>query len=355
MPKGIFKKIRNKFAEVGLIDRNRKRIIKDFNELKPFINCEIASLHFSDYDILKDPVIQSADILHLHWIAGVIDYPTFFKTCSKPIIWTFHDTSPLLGLYHYKQDEVINAGISRELDLQVKKIKQDSYKKIKENLKIVTPSKWLADEVEKSKIFHPESTSMIANSIDTEVFYTSSKISFRREFGIPDDAHVLIFAAHLIEVRRKGFEILKEALSAVRNKFTLIAIGDVNAKYEFKQPIIFTGRVTNDDLLRSYYNCADAFILPSLEDNLPNVMLEAFACGIPVISFPLGGMKEHIIPFKTGLLAKSVSSESLKEIIEEFILHKDVFDAKLIKGYAITHFNPALQVEAYSSIYKQMI
>ena len=87
------------------------------------------------------------------------------------------------------------------------------------------------------------------------------------------------------------------------------------------------GPINDNRKLVDYFSLADAFIIPSREDNLPNVMLESLACGTPVIGFPVGGIKEHVINFKTGLLADNISSESLAEAIEKFCKNQERFNS----------------------------
>lgn len=351
----VVDRIRRKLVNAGLVDRKRVKIIKTLGTLLPSLQCEIATLPFSQYDILTHPVVQSADIIHLHWVAGMIDYPRFFRNCKKPLVWTLHDMNPISGIFHYAEDQILNEVVSAEVDKEVKQIKRASFDRIKQRIKMVTPSKWLAEEVAQSTIFPPKNISTIAYSIDTSTFFSSNKASVRKELSIPGDAPVFIFAAHLLDVRRKGFDLLKEALNQIKQKFTLIAIGEMEDQDNFAQQIIYTGAIRDDNLLCKYFSSADAYILPSKEDNLPNVMLEAFACGTPVISFAVGGMKDHVIPYKTGLLATSVTAEALKETIEEFIAHKDVFDATTIHAYACQNFNPATQAELYKSLYQKLV
>jgi glycosyltransferase involved in cell wall biosynthesis len=64
------------------------------------------------------------------------------------------------------------------------------------------------------------------------------------------------------------------------------------------------GKVTGDDTIAKIYNSADVFVAPSREDNLPNTVLEAMACGIPVVAFRIGGMPDMVEHHKTGYLAE---------------------------------------------------
>ena len=64
----------------------------------------------------------------------------------------------------------------------------------------------------------------------------------------------------------------------------------------------FFGKINDEEKLALLYSAADLFILPSKEDNLPNVMLESIACGTPVIGFDIGGLSDVIKNYKTGYL-----------------------------------------------------
>ena len=57
----------------------------------------------SFYRLDRNPLVQAADIVHLHWICGFVDIPTFFRRVKKPIVWTLRDEWPLLGGFHYRE------------------------------------------------------------------------------------------------------------------------------------------------------------------------------------------------------------------------------------------------------------
>lgn len=64
---------------------------------------EYCSFPFSDYDITLTEEYKEADIIHLHWVAGFLDWNSFFSKNSKPIVWTLHDENPYLGAEHYAE------------------------------------------------------------------------------------------------------------------------------------------------------------------------------------------------------------------------------------------------------------
>jgi glycosyltransferase involved in cell wall biosynthesis len=100
---------------------------------------------------------------------------------------------------------------------------------------------------------------------------------------------------------------------------------------------------------------SNIFVLPSREDNLPNVMLESFACGTPVVSFAEGGMKEHIVDKFNGFLAEEISGRSLAKCIEQAYENRNNFDPILIREYAEEYFGYKKQADAYTLIYRKLL
>ena len=334
----------------------RKAIFKQFSAISNALNCETASLPFSSYDILQNPIVKQADIIHLHWVAAMLDYPSFFTNNKKPLVWTLHDMNPFQGLFHYKEDEVRNHELAAGLDENVYLIKQKSIKKRKAKMRIVTPSSWLLKEVENSNVFKNTKSSSIANPIDTSLFSPGDKKELRKLYQIPENNIVFLFVSENISNYRKGFDLLIEAFKKLNNQsFTLIMLGAGENCFIPGIDIRNVGTINDNRKLVDYFSLADAFIIPSREDNLPNVMLESLACGTPVIGFPVGGIKEHVINFKTGLLADNISSESLARAIENFCKNQERFNSVEIRKYAEEKFNEELIAGQYIKVYNQLL
>jgi glycosyltransferase involved in cell wall biosynthesis len=101
------------------------------------------------------------------------------------------------------------------------------------------------------------------------------------------------------------------------------------------------------------YAAADAFVIPSREDNLPNVMIEALACGTPVIGFPIGGVQETIRHEVNGLLADEVSSEALSNAIMDF--NRCAIKPNEIRKFAENYYHPKTQAQKYIEVYKSCL
>jgi len=115
------------------------------------------------------------------------------------------------------------------------------------------------------------------------------------------------------------------------------------------------GEITTAAEMAKCYAVADVFVLPSREDNLPNVMLEAFACGTPVIGFPVGGIAEHVKLNHTGVLAEEVSGLSLAKAIQLFYETKGKYQREVIRKYAEDNFSPEKQADSYQKVYDTVL
>ncbi|MDB5280349.1 MAG: glycosyl transferase group 1 [Ferruginibacter sp.] len=335
----------------------RQLLTELFKTTEPLLNCEIATIPFAEYDILKNPVVQNADIIHMHWVgAGMVDYPLFFSNNKKPVVWTLHDMNPFQGLFHYKEDEERNESVAQKLDKQIAALKSRAIKKRKSDLIFVTPTDWLYNQAKQSSTFKNICGTCIAYPIDTSFFSPQRALDLRKENNIKEGNVVFLFVAHAIKIYRKGFDILVDALSNLKHlNITLLVLG--NCEYLEVQglDVRLLGSIKDNDVLRNYYSMADAFIIPSREDNLPNVMLESLACGTPVIGFPVGGIKEHIVDYKTGMLAKEISAGALANAMEEFHTNKKAFDQDFIVSYAREHFSEQLIAAEYAKLYTKIL
>lgn len=165
-----------------------------------------------------------------------------------------------------------------------------------------------------------------------------------------------MFISNALEIERKGFKEAKQALENIREPITLLTIG--KGEIMIENPYVKVkslGFIRDNDKISAAYRAADVLLLPSLEDNLPNTMLEAFANGTPVISFKVGGMVEHIETRVNGMLVNEINSEALKQTIIEFFNKKDSFDFKQIRTYADQKFSNISQASKYIMLYNQLL
>ena len=339
-----------------LVGSNRSTQLKEeVSAKKDEMSYEVLSLPFSTYALEDHPLVKAADIVHFHWMGGILDYPTFFSANEKPLVWTFHDRNPFQGIFHYQQDEVKNEAVIGPLDQEVKKLKQ-SYIQLLTKAVLVSPSTWLKNDAVASGFF-PERLpfKVIPNGIDLTSFSPKPIWEARKEHHIPEDAFVLLFTADNLAAPRKGSDLLINALQKVSIPVTLLTIG--KGTITIDNPLVTVinfGYVKNSNQMSQYYSMANFFVLPSIEDNLPNTMLESFACGTPIISFKTGGMAEYIVENVSGKFALEMNKESLCAVIENAFQDKELIHSETIRKMAEDHFNFKTLANNYMQVYQSL-
>jgi glycosyltransferase involved in cell wall biosynthesis len=327
---------------------------KELGLVKSKLDYEILSLPVGNDKLHLHPLIGEADIVHLHWVSGFLNYEDFFSKCKKPIVWTFHDMNPFLGVFHYLNDVQLNNKIIGHLEKYYKDFKQ-KYLKSENKIGVICPSQWMQESFINSNFNFKNKLEVIPNTLDFDVFKPYPTIELRESLKLSKDELVLLFVAENINNKRKGMDLLLEALKGLKIKTTLVTIGGGLLPEINGYTVLSLGSISSPQELANIYSLADVFVLPSREDNLPNVMLESFACGTPVISFSNGGMREHVIKDKTGLLAKNVTANSLQKAILNFHKTKTRYHREEIVNYAKSNFCNGLVVNRHMNLYKDIL
>jgi glycosyltransferase involved in cell wall biosynthesis len=187
---------------------------------------------------------------------------------------------------------------------------------------------------------------VIPNCIDFDNFKVLNKESLRSKYQIDHNKKVLLFVSDSIDNKRKGMAYLLESIKEMRNdNLLLLTIGNEKRLSFENIECLNMGKINTGDEMCEIYNLADIFVLPSIEDNLPNVMLEAWACGVPVISFDNGGMKEHVLPGINGELVKVADARALSIVISESL--KKSYNSSVIREIAIQKFSEDVVTKKY--------
>jgi glycosyltransferase involved in cell wall biosynthesis len=299
------------------------------------------------YDLTEHPIVNKANVIHLHWISGVIDFTTFFKKINKPIVWTMHDRGVFIGGFHLNTDLYFAKGYWKLLSEKYKRMKIRAINKAS-SLHFVSPSLQLKEQALAWGIRRHQ-FSVIKNIVNNKVFFYD-KTLFQNN-GVKK----LLFVSQHINEYHKGLDILLDALKVVPGNFELILIGSAAPENMADNRIKCIGEVTSNDELVKYYHRADALIIPSREDNLPNVMLEALSCGLPVLATPVGGMLDVIKNNFNGLVCADLNPQSLANIISLFLEGKISFKREAIALNAYLQFGEMQVVEKYIHLYTQIL
>jgi len=351
------------------------------NSQRTDISNTIFSLPYPGYDLSNLPLVREADILNLHWVAQYQSPLTIQRLAAlnKPMVWTLHDQWAFTGGCHY------GAGCRKyekncvrcpqlghdefELTAAVLKDKAEVLKNV--NLTIVTPSRWMATCSMASRLFKGFRTEVIPNSLETDVFRPVPKKKAKHHIGLDPDVITLLFGSEDGNEKRKGF---KKLIAGIRhclvdsrfqslvadNKIRLICFGHRNHEIEsLGIPVMPLGYLDADEKISAAYNSADIFMLPSLEDNLPNTVLEAMGCGTPVVAFDVGGVSDMVENGVMGQLVPLGDTEQMGQAILSLIFDKDKRDAMRkecclrIEGEYALHIQAQRYLELYEELFNK--
>lgn len=327
----------------------------DFQIRKRTGKYEVFSSPLTDIPLQNHDLIQKADIIHLHWVANLIDWPSFFSTIKKPIVWTLHDMNPIQGGFHYYNDVQQNQASFGDLEERYRAIKRRAIAHA-EKLSIVAPSKWLTTASQHSETLGSFPHTTIPYGLDTAVFKPLDQQFCRDVLNLPQDKKVILFVAQSIHNRRKGLSLLIEALKgSIAENVVLAVIGDNTAaiQNELSEQVCEIGQIKNERFMAVAYNAADLFVIPSLEDNLPNTVLESLNCGTPVVGFNIGGIPDMVIHEKNGLICPEIDAQQLALTIERALGFG--FDQNWIRKNAVARFDQFVQAKRYIELYENIL
>ncbi len=314
--------------------------------------------------------LTSSDILHLHWVSGVIDYSNIDVIADQAIVWTLADMNAFTGGCHYSEgceqykEECRNCPlINSDSDLPYRAwlIKKEAYSKLK-NLTIICPSNWLADKVRQSSLLRVFKTVVIPNPAPLSEFQLVNKRVARLRLGLPINGKYILFGADSVSNKRKGGSILLESLKRF-SKYSsaanvqILFFGD--NPFEVPFPSHAFGKVSSSEQLSLIYSAADVFAFPSLEDNSPLTVMEALLCGTPVVGFPVGNVPELISDPFCGTIVKYNDAEDfasgLASILSEAdnisTLRRSIKCRQVVKSL----HDPLLSAHAHLNLYKSVL
>jgi glycosyltransferase involved in cell wall biosynthesis len=200
----------------------------------------------------------------------------------------------------------------------------------------------------------------IPNGVDTERFQPHETNGCREEFGIPKNDQVILFIAHSLGDHRKGIDLLLDALKRTSDRsntsLLIVGSGEIDiSELPSDYTVIRPGHIPGEKLPMAY-SAADLFAIPSREDNCPLVILEAMACGTPVIGFPVGGIPE-LITDKTGWLPESIDAEALARTLTTALASPEVLSAKgtAARERACSEYSLEQFVERHEKLYSEVV
>ncbi len=302
------------------------------------------------------------DIVHLHNLhshnVNLKLLFAYFKAKNTKLYWTFHDCwaftgycphYDMIGCDKWKNEGCHNCPQRRHYSWIFDRSKA-LYNKKKElftglNLTIITPSKWLADQVKQSFLSEYE-VKVINNGIDLSVFKPRES-DFRIKHGL-EDKFIVLGVAFDWGVR-KGLDVFIELSKRLDERFKIVLVGtNENVDKELPKNIISIHRTQNQIELAEIYTAADVFVNPTREENFPTTHLEALACGTPVVAFNIGGCYE-MLDETCGCIVEKNKVDALEKAIIKICTQK-MYESQNCT-FKAEKFSAKVNFEKYQSLY----
>jgi glycosyltransferase involved in cell wall biosynthesis len=359
---------------------------------------QLFSPHWLPSKVWQQVAQLNPDLINLHWVsAGYLQIETL-TNFAQPLVWTLHDMWSFTGGCHYNQscDQFTAScgacpllGSTKEADLSRKiwQRKQKAWKDLK--LTIVTPSQWLGDSAKASSLFGDRRVEVIPYGLDTEIYRPIDQSTARKLLQLPQDKQLVLFLSlNATSDQRKGFHLLQPALQQLSQRLLCatspkglascptepaLSVGQSGGQDQLELMVVgasapenppelgfkahYLGILGDDLTLALAYSAADVFVAPSLQDNLPNTVLEAIACGTPCVAFNIGGMPDMIDHQQNGYLAKPFVIEDLTEgirwVLEDRTRLKTLGHSARAK--AEQEFTLKIQARRYQQLYQEIL
>ena len=327
-------------------------------------------------DITKLPEFQEADIIHLHWInQGMLSLNNIRKILEsgKPVVWTMHDIWPATAICHLTLDcrnfeagcircrLLPGGGSGHDLSARIWQRKQ----RLLEGKRItfVACSQWLASEARKSALLTGQDILSIPNPIDNRLYAPSDKRKARQQLGLPEEDRLILFVSQRVTNPNKGMSYLMEACQQLVRQYpemeqrtSVVVLGGHAEDLHFPFKTYPLGYVNDEQRIVQVYRAADAFVLPSLSENLPNSIMEAMACGVPSIGFRIGGIPEMIEHLKNGYLATYRDAADLAKGLHYVLAEADYDDLshECLKKVAHSYSQQSV-AKRYQEVYNKVM
>ncbi|MEG1585481.1 MAG: glycosyltransferase family 4 protein [Bacteroidales bacterium] len=323
------------------------------------------------FDLANHPFVKEADIIHIHWINhGLASLNGLGKLLQmdKKIAWTMHDLWQATGICHYPGQcdrflsdcgkcPLLKSADTDDLSSQTLARKKDIF--CDAGIRFVGCSDWLTRQARQSVLGVGNTYSVIPNPIDTEMFSPGDRQEARVRLGLPVGKRLILFGAANAADKRKGLDYLIRAtryLTGMKEEVELVMCGKMKKMPDtpFGLSVHEMGYIADSAVMADLYRAADLFVTPSLEDNLPNMIMEAMACGTPCVGFHIGGIPEMISHQRTGYLAQYRSAEDLANGIR-WVLSSPDMPGKKARSFVESHYTPKVVADQYLSVYRQLL
>jgi len=295
----------------------------------------------SSFATASHPWVREADVIQLFNTHGGYFAQDLLPRFAQhaPVVWRLSDLWPFTGHCAYPgecqrwqtgcgqcPDLATYPALGRDRTAQLFELKRRLYAGL--SLTIVAPSSWIAQQARSSPLFRDAAIHRIPNGLDDTAYVKCSRAEARQALGLPADAKVILFAAHMLDDNpRKGGDVLRQALQELGPQpgWILALMGEGGSSWmgQVPLPVHMLGFQSDAATIARCYAAADVIAIPSVLENLPNTLVEALACGRAVVASRCGGMADGVVDGQTGMLVPTGDAAALGAGLQAVLTHDE--------------------------------
>jgi glycosyltransferase involved in cell wall biosynthesis len=320
---------------------------------------------FFNRSLSKKASLINADIYEAHAVSGY-GFPRVLKKqgIKKPFVHTIHGV--LADEYEQAKKNGYPSLRGRIANYFMHRLAKLEEQTARSASSIVTISNYSLEKIQEHYGIDKGKVRIVPNGVDVEKFKPMENPTVvKRQFGLGDEPCVL-FVGSLIP--RKGLSFLVEAAKIIvkenaETKFLIVGEGPQKNRLivslksaNLLGNFMFLGNIKENDL-SAVYNCADVFVLPSIQEGQGIVLLEAQACGKPVVAFNLGGINEAVRNCETGLLLRRGSVEELADALLRLLSDKPLREKMGTngRGFVTKNFTWEICAQKMLNVYREAL
>jgi glycosyltransferase involved in cell wall biosynthesis len=322
----------------------------------------------SSFGVVRDPWFREADVVQLFNLhGGYFSHSALpLLTRRRPTIWRLSDQWAFTGhvVYSYECDRWRHGcgscphlhdypALKRDTTALLWRWKRRVY--ARSALTIVAPSRWIEGLAKESPLLGSFPVHRIANGVDLDVFRPVDKAEARSALGLDPARPTVLFSAPDLADRRKGGAVLRAALARLEDADFDLVVAGANAA-DLARPARALGAL-DEGRLALAYAAADMFVLPTLQENLPNSVLESMASGTPVVASDVGGVPDAVRHLDNGYLVPPAHAGALAEGIRT-LLGDGELRARLSASARATvenEFGSELEARRFAELYEEVL
>lgn len=341
-----------------LFDKVKRRVMNVLFRPKGYFSTDFGGGN------IPDVMVSSADIVHIHTFSNSIINLNQISKLNVPVVVTLRDMWTMTGGCHYSidcfgfQTSCSSCPLSSSAALGAITRSQLAKKARVFNsngrVTFVGISSWIVNQAQKSSALGDKAIQYIPNQIDFDKFTISGEIG-RDEFGLKESGPVVLVGGVNLMNEYKGLKLLLGALVQLNERVNIVFFGSTLELDELEEfhNVVQLGPILDQERLMRLYNCADVFVSSSVQEAFGKTMVEALACGTPVVAFVNSGGADDILEHKkNGFLAKYRSEVDLARGIE-WVLRNE-FDGDLLRESVHSRFSSAAVADAYIRLYQNL-